>query len=250
MPRTIIVEDEPLARRKLAAFVERVEELTLVGTFATAEEALDYLRSHRVDLLFLDIRIEGGMSGLQLLDRLTERPRVVMTTAYEEYALRGFELGVVDYLLKPFSFERFRTSVDRALRDLSLDAPASPETPKAETSKPATTEPEAKSDERYLLVKSEYRLERIALSEIRYVEGMKDYLRIHTADRKVMTLMSFAALAAELPEAEFVRIHKSYMVALAHVTAASRDTLTIDGAVSLPIGRAYKEQVMTRIKNR
>ena len=256
--RTIIVEDEPPARMKLQAFVGRMAALQLVGSYASAEEALPALQRGEADLLFLDIQIEGGMSGLELLKRLDTSPRVVMTTAYEEYALRGFELGVVDYLLKPYSMERFERSVERAVRDLSIDRPSaaiaatssaatasstSTSSVSASASSSASSAESQPARERYLAVRSEHRIERIPLSEILYVEGMKDYLRIHTATRRVMTLMSFAALAAELPEGEFVRVHKSYMVSAARVKAVGRDSLEVEGGVQIPVGRAYKEAV-------
>lgn len=226
--RTIIVEDEPPARMKLAAFIERCPELELVDTFTDGNTALEFLRQNQIDLMFLDIHMDG-ISGIQVLEQLQHPPCVIITSAYEEYALKGFEYNVTDYLLKPYPFDRFRKGVEKVLRDLSLK------------------QMESREEEQYILVKSEYRLEKISLNSILFIEGMKDYLRIHTDTRKVMTLRSFTSIAQELPADQFVRIHKSFMISLAHLTAIEKDVVVIGKDHQIPIGRSYKERFLEQV---
>lgn len=226
--RTIIVEDEPPARMKLAAFIERCPELELIQTFADGNAVIEFLRQNQIDLMFLDIHMDG-ISGIQVLEQLQHPPGIIITSAYEEYALKGFEYNVTDYLLKPYSFDRFRKGIEKVLRDLSLKRM------------------EVREEDQYILIKSEYRLEKIELSSIIFIEGMKDYLRIHTDTRKIMTLRSFSSIAQELPADQFVRIHKSFMIALSHLTAIEKDFVVIGANYRIPIGRSYKERFLEQV---
>ncbi|MEG1586261.1 MAG: LytTR family DNA-binding domain-containing protein [Bacteroidales bacterium] len=226
--KTIIVEDEPPARMKLAAFIERCPELQISQIFNDGESAFEYLKTNPDCLVFLDIQMER-MTGMQLLEKSVHIPKVIITSAYEEYALKGFEYNVSDYLLKPYSFDRFRKAVDKVVREIKME------------------QMESRTENAYILVKSEYRLERVELDTILFVEGMKDYLRIHTASRKIMTLRSFTSLETELPETQFIRIHKSYLVAVAHITAIEKDWVCV-GNNRIPIGRSYKERFLEKLR--
>lgn len=225
--RTIIVEDEPPARMKLVSFIARCPELNLLQTFSDATSALAYIKENPDCLVFLDVHMDG-LSGIQMLEKLIKLPRVIITSAYEEYALKGFEYNVSDYLLKPYSFDRFRRGVDKVLREIKME------------------KLDEKEEESYILVKAEHRLEKIALSSILYVEGMKDYLRIHTTTKKIMTLRNFSSLTNELPADQFIRIHKSYLIALPHLSAIGKDWVMI-GEHRIPIGRSYKENFLTHV---
>jgi len=171
--KCIIVEDEPLATKKLGGFVAQMDFLVLEGTFDNAIEALNFLKANPIDLIFLDVRMKE-FTGIQLLESLKEKPRVIITSAYDEYALKGYELDVSDYLLKPFSMERFIKAVDKVHNELT-------EVP--------TTNSEAANP--CLFVKTEYRMEKVELNKILYIQDMKDYLQIVTTNKKLMTLQSF-----------------------------------------------------------
>lgn len=224
---TIIVEDEPPARMKLAAFIERCPELRLKHTFTDASSALAYITEYPDCLMFLDIHLEG-LSGIQLLKQLIHAPKIIITSAYEEYALQGYEYNVSDYLLKPYSFERFRRSVDKIIREFTIEYQSQ------------------KDSDSYILVKTEYRLEKVLLNSILYIEGMKDYLRIHTATKKIMTLRSFSSLISELPAEQFIRVHKSYIISLSHLTAIGKDWVMIRES-RIPIGRSYKDCFLSQV---
>lgn len=220
----VIVEDEPPARMKLAAFVEKLPQLKLEAMFSDGKSALDYLNTPGERIVFLDIQMEK-FTGIQLLEALRNRPKIIITSAYEEYALKGFEFNVCDYLLKPYSFDRFKKGVEKALHEIALERL------------------QAASSQAFILVKSEYRLEKIDVSKILFIEGMKDYVRIHTDHQKVMTLKSMSAIEHELPADQFVRIHKSYIVALSHITSIEKDAIFVGGN-KIPIGKSYRERFL------
>ena len=226
---TVIIEDEPLAQQKLASFISKCPELHLEKVFSNPVEALPYLNAYTESILFLDIQMDK-MNGIQLLEKMVNKPYVIITTAFEEYALKGFEMNVSDYLLKPYSYTRFRQAVEKVLHAIRLEHHSK------------------ENDNAYIMVKSDYKLEKIPLRSILYVEGMKDYLRIHTIDRRYMILKSFASLEKELPSSRFVRIHKSYMVALDKIVSIEKENVVI-GGVKLPIGKSYKEQFMELLLN-
>lgn len=215
----IAIEDEPLALKKLEDYIQQVEYLHLLKGFDNALDALNYLKSgERVDLIFLDIRMKK-LSGIQFLESLQTKPKVIITSAYDEYALKGYELDVADYLLKPFSFERFIRSVEKVYKNLIDNQ-------------------QATSD--YLFVKTEYRMEKIELKSILFVQGMKDYLQIHTTDKKIMTLQTFKNLQGILPSTEFVRVHQSYLVSVSKIESIERNRIRI-GSELIPISDGFKE---------
>jgi len=214
----IIIEDEPLALERTKIFVEKIPFLHLAGTFDNALTGLAYLTSHPVDLLFLDINMDE-LSGIELLETSKIDCQVIITTAYQEYALKGYELNVTDYLLKPFTFQRFLQAVHKAQDQL----------------KPTPTQhtPE------YIFIKTENRLEKILLADILYIEGMRDYRRIHTIHKKIMTLQNFKELEQLLPSHQICRVHKSYMVAINKIEAIERSRIKIADQL-LPISETYR----------
>jgi Response regulator of the LytR/AlgR family len=191
--RTIIVEDEPPARMKLASFVNKNDSLTLIESFMSASAALKFIEKNNVDLIFLDICMDG-MTGIDFLESVVNPPLIIITSAYEEYAVKGFEYNVCDYLLKPYSYERFEKGVEKVKSKLYIESSRKD------------------MESNYILVKTEYKIEKIFLDDILYIEGMKDYLRIHTKTQKVMTLRTFNSMEEELEDYSFIRIHRSYMV--------------------------------------
>lgn len=235
--RCLIADDEPLAIQLISGYVARISHLELVGSCKRATDIPAFLG--QVDLLFLDIRMPG-FSGLELLHSLKVKPLVIMITAFSEHALEGFELDVVDYLVKPVTFERFFQAVTKATRQYELEqrttqngmAPADPP--------PA---PDLPSRD-YFFIKSGYKSVRINFDEILYVEGLKEYVSIYTSgNRKFVKLTSLKELERILPRERFLRIHKSYIVSVNQVTAAYGNVVELN-QVSLPIGRIYKEEVM------
>jgi DNA-binding LytR/AlgR family response regulator len=225
----IIIEDEPLALERTKIFVEKVPFLNLSATFDNALNGLFYLQSNQVDLLFLDINMDE-LSGIELLQSSKIESQVIITTAYQEYALQGYELNVTDYLLKPFTFERFLQAVNKAHQNLSKNTPKSPQLD-------------------FIFVKTENRLEKIMLDEIIYIEGMRDYRRIHTFTKKVMTLQNFKELEQIIPSNLVCRVHKSYMVGLNKIESIERSRINISGQI-IPISETYKEFFFQKINTK
>ena len=217
--RCIIIEDEPLALERTKHFVEKVQFLELCETFDNAINGLTYLNNHEVDLLFLDINMDE-LSGIELLESSNITCQVIITTAYPEYAIKGYELSVTDYLLKPFNFNRFLQSVNKAQANLSQKSVESPL--------------------EFIFVKTENRLEKIMLSEIIFIEGMRDYRRIHTLDKKIMTLQNFKDLEKLIPPSLVCRVHKSYMVGLNKIKTIERSRIYIEDQI-IPISDSYRE---------
>jgi len=197
--KCIIVEDEVLAQDVIQSHLRKIDRLELVGVYRNAPEALEALNSQEVDVMFLDIRLPG-MSGLNFLRTLTDPPLVVLTTAYAEYALESYEFSVIDYLLKPISFERFSRAVSK-ITDGRLFSQVSKE--------------RDRSMEDHIFIKSNSKFFKVNFSEIVYVQGMKDYLKIHTPEYTLVTHQTMNELERILPARQFIRIHKSYIVAIA-----------------------------------
>jgi two-component system, LytTR family, response regulator len=229
--RCIAIDDEPLALSKLEGFISKVPYLNLIKTFDNAIEATGWLQENKTDLIFLDIQMEQ-LTGIQFLEATGTSCRIIITSAYEQYAIKGFELNVTDYLLKPFSFQRFVQSVDKVLEYF--------------TQRPDIRKT-GNDEESFIFIKTEYRLERIDLDEILYIEGMKDYLRIICTGKKIMTLQSFSKLEESLPEKKFCRVHKSFIVALDKIKSIERGVIIIADQ-RIPVSNTYKESFFSRIK--
>ncbi len=216
--RCLVVDDEPVARKGLAAYVDQVPFLHLVGTCKSALEAATLLQEQPVDLLFLDIQMPD-LTGIEFVRTLDTPPAVVFTTAYREYAIEGFELQALDYLVKPISFERFLKAANRA-RQFLRPSPA----------------PE--SD--HFFIKTDGQYVKIRLEEVLYFESDKDYLFIHTPRKRYMTLLSLKQLEQELPTERFVRVHRSFIVNLQHIEALESGHLTVAGR-QIPISRNLQQ---------
>ncbi len=224
----IIIEDEPLALEKTKDFVNKVPFLNLSATFDNALNGLTYLNNNKVDVLFLDINMDE-LSGIELLESSKISSQVIITTAYQEYALKGYELHITDYLLKPFTFNRFLQAVNKAQENLNQ----------------RITEKQLD----FIFVKTENRLEKIMISDILYIEGMRDYLRIHTSNKKIMTLQSFNELEQLIPVHLVCRVHKSYMVAINKIESIERSRIKIADQL-IPVSETYKETFLQLINSR
>lgn len=223
----IIIEDEPLALERTKNFAAKIPHLNLLGSFDNALDGLAFLNTNKVDLLFLDINMDE-LSGIELLESSKITSEVIITTAYQEYALKGYELSVTDYLLKPFTFNRFLQAVNKAQENLSVRLTEAPRD--------------------FIFVKTENRLEKISFNDILYIEGMRDYRRIHTLTKKIMTLQNFSELEQLIPSHLVCRVHKSYMVALNKIDSIERNRIKI-GSQLLPISDTYKGAFLQRINN-
>jgi two-component system, LytTR family, response regulator len=229
--KCIAVDDEPLALALLQDNIRQVPSLDLVASCSTAMEALKVLNEQEVDLIFLDIQMPG-LTGLQLLQSLSVRPMVILITAYEKYALEGFNLDVIDYLVKPVPFERFLKACNKAIDFYRL---------KKNVPSESQTWPE------YFFVNAEYGLVKIVFSDIRLIEGLKDYLKIHLGDTKPLIIrMSLKAIEEKLPPGKFFRIHKSYIISVKHITTIRKNSVFL-GELELPLSDLYKDDLMREI---
>ena len=224
----IIIEDEPLALERTKSFVDKIPFLNLCGTFENALDGLAYLKANKVDLLFLDINMDE-LSGIELLESSKIESQVIITTAYQEYAIKGYELNVTDYLLKPFTFDRFLKAVNKAQENRNQNPPNAPLD--------------------FIFVKTENRLEKINVSDILFIEGMRDYRRIHTINKRIMTLQNFSELVQIIPSNLVCRVHKSYMVGINKIESIERMRIKIANQI-IPISETYKELFFKMINNR
>jgi len=215
----IIVEDEPLAQERLTNYIQKLPYLQLLAVFDNGVDALVFLKTHPANLVFLDINI-GELSGIQLLETARLQQEVIIITAYHEFALKGFDLNVTDYLLKPYTFERFMQAVEKVRHNLSKQA--------------------AVPEKKFIFVKADYRLEKIQLQDIIYIEGMRDYRRIHTLHKRIMTLQTFRELEQEIPPAIVCRVHKSFMVSIDKIDAIERDGIRV-GEMLIPLSETYRK---------
>jgi DNA-binding LytR/AlgR family response regulator len=219
----IIIDDEPLAREKLKQFIERVPLLKLIGSFEDSLEALMFLKTNEVQLILLDIQMEN-FNGLQFMEALENPPKIIITSAYSEYAIKGFEYRVSDYLLKPIPLDRFLKSVDKVFSELKGSI---------------------KSSLPYIFIKTEYRMERVGLEEILYVTGLKDYLKVVTISRSILTLQNFDTMEKGLSD-NFIRVHKSYIVAIDKIKNIERNIISIHDQ-RINIGLSYRDTFYQRI---
>jgi len=229
----LIIDDEPPAREILKQHIAGVEALELAGTCSNAVEAVSFLKEHPVDLLLLDIQMPQ-LLGTNFIRTLKNPPKVIFTTAYRKYAVEGFELDAVDYLLKPISFERFLKAVSKVLQLNISSAQAMPTS--------ATKEKQNGESNSFLYFRAERKMVKVFFRDILYVEGLKDYIRIVTDNKTIVTKYVLSTLEEMLPANEFLRIHKSYIVAVYKIDSYNADTIHI-AKHELPIGRLYKFDV-------
>jgi two-component system, LytTR family, response regulator LytT len=223
---TIAIDDEPLALQLITSYIRQTGFLEFRGAFSNPLGALDFLSHEEVDLIFLDIRMPD-LSGTELARQIAGKSRVIFTTAYDQYALEGFRLDAVDYLLKPFSYEEFLPAAAKALRLFEMEQ--------------RETRIEANQD--FLFIKSEYKIRRIRFDDILYVEGLKDYVKIWLRHdpKPVLSLSSLKAMEARLPALSFMRVHRSFIVNLHHVDLVERSHIVF-GKVEIPVSDGYKER--------
>jgi len=232
--KCLVVDDEPLARDLMRGHIEKLENFEIVADCDNAMKALSVLREKHVDLIFMDIQMPQ-ITGIEFLKTLKHPPKVIFTTAYREYALEGFELDVVDYLLKPITFERFLKSVNKYYLSCQDQVQVVPNSSTEKT-----------QEESYIYVKENKKVIKIYLSEIRYIEGLSEYVQIYTEKRKIITKTSMALMEEKLPAANFLRIHKSFIVPVNKIEAFTANTIEIHGK-ELPIGRNYKNAVLNSL---
>ena len=215
----IIIEDEPLAMERVKSYVQKLPYLNLLSVFENGIDALVFLKENSVDLIFLDINM-GEFSGIQLLESSNIKSEIIITTAYPEYALKGYDLNVTDYLLKPFTLERFIQAVEKVQFNLA--------------------KADILHDKKFIFIKTEYRLEKLFLNEVLYIEGMRDYRRIHTINKRIMTLKPFMEFELDIPVGIICRVHKSFMVALDKIDSVERNRIRINDVV-IPISETYRK---------
>lgn len=230
----ITVDDEHLAHKLMADYISKLPQLELKGQFRRATEALAFIQEFPVQIIFLDIQMPD-LTGIQFLESLQQKPVVIFTTAYAEFALRGYELEVSDYLLKPFTFDRFVKAVNKAVKSLTV----------VQIPHSGSPVPESTGNE-FLFVKSGYKSYRINFSDILYIEGLKEYVTIYTKERKFVRLDRMKTLEDLLPSGNFMRVHKSYIVALDKIGSVYGNTIEIEGK-EIPVGQSYKKSVEERI---
>jgi DNA-binding LytR/AlgR family response regulator len=232
----LIVDDEQLARNLLERYVSKIPNLKLAGSCKSPLEAIDYLQKEIIDLMFLDIQMPD-LKGTEFLQTLKHKPVVIFTTAYQEYALEGYRLDVIDYMLKPISFERFLQGVNKAVEQIKLlkssenaDDPFS----------------EQNSLKQYIHLKAEHKVHKIKIDEIKYIEGLKEYVSFYMEDKKIIVLESLKKLEESLPSDMFMRIHKSYIVNTEKISLLYGNQVKI-GEIYIPIGKSYKSEVVDKL---
>jgi DNA-binding LytR/AlgR family response regulator len=227
MINVIAVDDEPLALQLIAGYIEKTPGLKLAGKFENPIEASAYLHENKIDLVFIDIRMPD-LNGIEFTRSMEKGPKVIFTTAYEKYAIEGFRLEIVDYLLKPFSYEEFINAVRKAEKLMKM-----------EQQPPEKVE----ANNEFLFLKSDYKIKRINFNDILYVEGLKDYVKVYVqnAAKPVVSLTSLKLLETKLPPEKFMRIHRSFIVNLTRIDTIERSRI-IFGKAYLPVGDQYKEK--------
>jgi two-component system, LytTR family, response regulator LytT len=225
MIRCIAIDDEPLALRQIAGYIKKTPFLELAGQCESASKAIELLENNPVDLMFVDINMPD-LNGMDFVKALDKPPKVVFVTAYSEYALEGFRVNALDYLLKPVSYAEFLKSAGKA-KSWFDDRQQKPD--------------EVNSDKDFLFIKSEYKIIRINFNDIKYIEGMSEYIRIHLmASKPVMTLLSMKSIEEQLPQERFMRVHRSYIVSLDKISVIERSRIVFDGNVYIPVSDQYK----------
>jgi DNA-binding LytR/AlgR family response regulator len=225
--KCIIVDDEPLAIEIMESYVQKVDQLELKGSFRNAVTAFSYLQSNPVDVIFLDIQMPK-LTGIDFLKTLKNPPKVIFTTAYREYALDGFELEIVDYLLKPIPFDRFLKAVSRVIQ---------------QPSQPIVQHVASEPTEQPLFFKVDKKMVKVKMSDILYIESIKDYVKVKTHDKEIITQQKIGYLEESLPKHIFLRTHRSFIAAINKIESYSASEIEI-GKIQLPIGRNYKNEVL------
>ena len=228
MIRCIAIDDEPLAVKKIAGYIQKVPFLELVAECRSAAEAMSIMDTTDVQLLFIDINMPD-ISGMEFVKSLTNKPYIVFTTAYSEYAVEGFQVEAVDYLLKPITFSNFLKAANKVKTLIELTS--------------TNLKENVKTTANHLFVKSDYKLIRIELADIKYIESQHEYIKIHLVNSTpVMTQLSLKSIEEQLPSDRFMRVHRSYIVNLSKVSVIERTRIVFDGKVYIPVSELYKEK--------
>jgi len=227
MIRCIAIDDEPLALKQIESYIDKTPFLEKVAVCESAMQALQVLQEQPVDLMFVDINMPD-LSGMDFVKSIDNPPKIIFTTAYSEYAVEGFRVDAIDYLLKPISYPDFLRSANKA---------------KSWFDNQTEKDVQVDSNEQFLYIKSEYKILRINHSDIKYIEGMREYVKIHLVNQKpVMSLISMKKLEEFLPEAKFMRVHRSYIVNLDKITTIERSRIIFDGDVYIPVSEQYSQR--------
>ncbi len=231
--RCIAIDDEPLALEVIKRFSAKIPDLQLVRSFGNPLEAIRFLQEESVDLVFLDIQMPD-LSGMQLLDSLSDPPMIIFTTAFSQYAADSYEVDAVDYLLKPIPFDRFVKAINKALREKQSreDIPVQRE-----------------EEPQYLFIKSDTRYFKVDYHDILFIEGMRDYVAVHTPRQRILTLMSMTKILERLPSDMFMRVHKSYIIGIRHIELVQNHRITIVGK-EIPISNSYREAFQEFVEQR
>lgn len=226
----LVVDDEPIAREGIMEYVRQIDYINAVAQCKSAAEAVGLLQKHKIDLIFLDIQMPK-LTGIEFVKALAEPPLIIFTTAYSEYALEGFELDVVDYLLKPISFARFLKAVEKAQSYVNA------------------RNREVSITQDFFFIKCNGKIEKLIMAEVVYIEAMANYVIIHTRQKKFITYLTFSGIEEQLPDNLFVRIHKSYIIAISAIqTIDGNDIIT--SSMRLPMSKNYRNEVMSKIDSR
>lgn len=231
--RCLVIDDEQLARKLVSSYIEKTDGLELAGECKSAIDAIKLLQQSEIDLLFLDIQMPG-LTGLEFLKSIKNIPLTIITTAYSEYAVEGFELDAVDYLLKPFNYDRFLKAIKKAESRANIN-----------TINSTVTSPPALAENQHINIKADHRIYKVKYEDLLYIEGLKEYVTFHTLNEKIVALDSLKSLELKLP-GQFLRIHKSYIINLDKVNSVYGNLAEI-GKLQIPIGKSYKEIAMKRI---
>lgn len=223
--RCVIIDDEPLAIEIIENYLSKIDDMTIIGKFNNSVKAVNFLNENEVDLIFLDIEMPN-LNGIELAKTVNELPIFIFTTAYPQYALEGFNLNAVDYLVKPIPFQRFLQAITKAQKYHKLDKPNL-------------------NQNEFIFIKSEYDNIKIMNSNITYIEGLKDYIKIYINDQKkpMLTLMSFNDILDKLNDSRFIRVHKSYIVNKAHITTMNKSSIFLNDK-RIPIGETFRKKVI------
>jgi DNA-binding LytR/AlgR family response regulator len=231
----VIVDDEFLAQKLLQDYVSKVDSLQIVAVCSNAFEAMNALKNNQVDIMFLDIQMPD-LTGLELVKSLEHKPAIIFTTAYSEYAVDAFNLSVVDYLLKPFDFQRFFQAVSKAVGGVQ---------PVVSTEdKPRDTI--SRSND-FITVKADYKLYKINYDDLLFIEGQHEYVTFHTTQRRITALFALKDLEEILPKDKFVRVHKSYIVSFKHIQDLDKSDVTVAGN-KVPVGASYRDELLARLQ--
>jgi DNA-binding LytR/AlgR family response regulator len=226
----LIVDDEQLARKLLKEYVSKVTALELRGMCKNPLEAMEIMQQEQIDILFLDIQMPE-LTGIEFVKSLKQKPVIIFTTAYSEFALEGYQLDVIDYLVKPFPLDRFVQAVNKAIEFIDLKKKASLS---------------GKDSAEYILLHADHKIYKVALDDIQYIEGLKEYVSYFTKEKRIIVLQSLKSIEETLPADRFIRIHRSYIVPIRKIKTLDGNQVQI-GDKLIPIGRSYKEEVLKRV---